>query len=178
MNRNDTVRAVAERLSIAEVIGEYVSLKRSGSNFLGLCPFHGEKTPSFNVNPAREIFHCFGCGKHGTIVDFCKEYFALNTKIEAVLMLCQKYNIKNTEDLILEGIKNISKKVDMQRICENENIRVSNLCRMLLRKSFAQHKTWVVGAYKKLNQAMDEENIDVITRIGEKASKLLRGNSE
>jgi DNA primase len=56
MNRNDTVREVAERLSIAEIIGEYVSLKRSGSNFLGLCPFHGEKTPSFNVNPAGKYF--------------------------------------------------------------------------------------------------------------------------
>ncbi len=70
MSRNDTVREIAERLSIAEVIGEYVALKRSGSNFLGLCPFHGEKTPSFNVNPAREIFHCFGCGAGGDIFSF------------------------------------------------------------------------------------------------------------
>ena len=70
MNRNDTIREVAERLSIADIIGEYVALKRSGSNFLGLCPFHGEKTPSFNVNPAREIFHCFGCGAGGDIFSF------------------------------------------------------------------------------------------------------------
>lgn len=70
MSRNETVREVAERLAIADIIGEYVALKRSGSNFVGLCPFHGEKTPSFNVNPAREIFHCFGCGAGGDIYNF------------------------------------------------------------------------------------------------------------
>lgn len=61
----EKVREVAERLSIVEVVSEYVALRRSGNNFLGLCPFHAEKTPSFNVNPAREIFHCFGCGAGG-----------------------------------------------------------------------------------------------------------------
>ena len=66
----DKVREVSERLSIVEVIGEYMQLKRSGANYLGLCPFHGEKTPSFNVNPAREIFHCFGCGAGGDLFAF------------------------------------------------------------------------------------------------------------
>jgi DNA primase len=66
----EKISEVAERLSIVDVIGEYVQLKRSGSNFTGLCPFHGEKTPSFNVNPAREIFHCFGCGAGGDIFRF------------------------------------------------------------------------------------------------------------
>lgn len=70
MTRNDTVREIAERVSIVDVIGEYVNLKRSGSNYLGLCPFHGEKTPSFNVNPTREIFHCFGCGAGGDVFSF------------------------------------------------------------------------------------------------------------
>ncbi len=70
MNRNDKVREVAERLSIVDLIGEYVSLKRSGANFMGLCPFHNEKTPSFTVNPAKEIFHCFGCGAGGDIFSF------------------------------------------------------------------------------------------------------------
>lgn len=66
----DKVREVAERLSIVDVIGEYLPLKRSGANYTGLCPFHGEKTPSFNVNPAREIFHCFGCGAGGDVFAF------------------------------------------------------------------------------------------------------------
>jgi len=66
----EKVREVAERLSIVDLVSEYVSLRRSGSNYTGLCPFHGEKTPSFNVNPAKEIFHCFGCGAGGNIFSF------------------------------------------------------------------------------------------------------------
>lgn len=74
----EKVREVAERLSIVDVIGEYVSLRRSGSNYTGLCPFHGEKTPSFNVNPGREIFHCFGCGAGGNIFSFVMKIEGLN----------------------------------------------------------------------------------------------------
>jgi len=66
----EKVREIAERVSIVEVISEYVQLRRAGANFLGLCPFHGEKTPSFNVNPAREAFHCFGCGAGGNVFSF------------------------------------------------------------------------------------------------------------
>ncbi len=66
----DKVREVADRLSIVEVVGEYVALRRSGANYQGLCPFHGEKTPSFNVNPARNIYHCFGCGVGGNAFSF------------------------------------------------------------------------------------------------------------
>ncbi|MDB6024320.1 MAG: primase [Verrucomicrobiales bacterium] len=59
---------------IVEIIGSYVPLKRAGTNFVGLCPFHKEKSPSFNVNPGRQIFHCFGCHKGGDVFTFVKEY--------------------------------------------------------------------------------------------------------
>jgi len=67
---DEKVREVRERASILEVIAEYVGLKKSGVNYLGLCPFHTEKTPSFNVNPAKGIYHCFGCGVGGDVVSF------------------------------------------------------------------------------------------------------------
>jgi len=67
---DEKVREVRERASILEVISEYVGLKKSGVNYLGLCPFHTEKTPSFNVNPAKGIYHCFGCGVGGDVVSF------------------------------------------------------------------------------------------------------------
>lgn len=92
----EKVREVAERLSIVEVVSEYVQLRRSGGNFLGLCPFHGEKTPSFNVNPAREIFHCFGCGAGGNAFSFIMKMEGLSFP-EAVKMLARKSGIEIEE---------------------------------------------------------------------------------
>lgn len=92
----DKVREVAERLSIVEVVSEYVQLRRSGGNFLGLCPFHAEKTPSFNVNPAREIFHCFGCGAGGNAFSFIMKMEGLSFP-EAVKLLARKSGIEIEE---------------------------------------------------------------------------------
>jgi DNA primase len=69
---------VKSKLNIVDVIGEKVTLKKSGRNFKGLCPFHNEKTPSFMVNPDRQSFKCFGCGKGGSVIDFIMEYERLD----------------------------------------------------------------------------------------------------
>lgn len=69
---------VRSRNDIVSVIGSYVSLKKAGSNYQGLCPFHSEKTPSFNVNPSRQIYKCFGCGKGGNVITFLMEYDSLS----------------------------------------------------------------------------------------------------
>ena len=69
-----TLEQVRSASDIVDVIGSYVPLKRAGANFVALCPFHKEKSPSFNVNPQRQIFHCFGCGKGGDVFSFVKEY--------------------------------------------------------------------------------------------------------
>ena len=67
----EQIRAASD---IVDVIGAYLPLKRTGANFTALCPFHKEKSPSFNVNPQRQMFHCFGCHKGGDVFDFVKEY--------------------------------------------------------------------------------------------------------
>ena len=64
------IRTLVERADVADIVGERVQLKRRGNNWFGLCPFHTEKTPSFSVNPERGFYHCFGCGAHGTALDF------------------------------------------------------------------------------------------------------------
>ncbi len=74
------------RVDIAEVVGERVQLRRSGSNQMGLCPFHGEKTPSFTVSTDKQFYHCFGCGAHGTAIRFLMEYDRLDFR-EAVAQL-------------------------------------------------------------------------------------------
>ena len=66
----DDIERVRSTSDIVEVIGEYVPLKRAGKNYRALCPFHREKTPSFNVSPTRQIFKCFGCGKGGNVFSF------------------------------------------------------------------------------------------------------------
>lgn len=77
---------------IADVIGSYLPLKRAGSTFKALCPFHREKTPSFNVNPQRQIFHCFGCGKGGDVFRFVMEHEGVDF-ITAVRILAKRANI-------------------------------------------------------------------------------------
>lgn len=156
-------------------------LKWSKPEFSAKChcpmPDHHDKNASFHVTKMEEstwIFHCFGCGKKGTIIHFCVDYFGLRNKLEAILFLCKKFDIKNKEDIIIAGIKNISKKVDVQRKMESANIVTSNQCRMLLRKNFDLHKKWVWNAYKQLNTALEEENEELIEKIGYEASKRMR----
>src|SRR5881296_2651281 len=70
MSEVDEVRAAAD---IVRILGDYVKLRKAGANWMGLCPFHGEKTPSFAVHPVKQIFHCFGCGKGGDVFSFVME---------------------------------------------------------------------------------------------------------
>lgn len=78
--------AIREKFNIVDYIGKYVSLKRSGRNYVGLCPFHKEKTPSFTVNEEKQIFHCFGCGVGGDLIEFLSKYLNINT-FEVVRLL-------------------------------------------------------------------------------------------
>lgn len=70
----DEVNELKTSVNIADLISQYVALSRNGKNYLGLCPFHSEKTPSFNVNAEKGFYHCFGCGKSGDAIEFLKEY--------------------------------------------------------------------------------------------------------
>ncbi len=91
-----TVDRIKETANIVEVVSEFVTLKKSGANYKGLCPFHNEKTPSFMVSPARGTCHCFGCGKGGNSISFIMEHEQL-TYPEALRWLAKKYGIEIQE---------------------------------------------------------------------------------
>ncbi|HEX3718130.1 MAG TPA: DNA primase [Verrucomicrobiae bacterium] len=87
-----TVEQIRSASDIVDVIGGYIPLKRAGANFVALCPFHKEKTPSFNVNPQKQIFHCFGCHKGGDVFTFVKEFESIDFP-DAVRRLAERARI-------------------------------------------------------------------------------------
>jgi DNA primase len=93
MIEKNSIERLKSIIDIVDVIGGYVELRKSGANYKGLCPFHEEKTPSFVVSPAKQIFHCFGCGAGGDAITFLMKYENLEY-IEAIEKLANLYNFK------------------------------------------------------------------------------------
>ena len=87
----EIVESVRERNDIVDVVGSYVSLKKRGSTYFGLCPFHNEKTPSFSVTPSKQMYYCFGCGAGGNVFTFLMEYEHMEF-VEAVQELAGAVN--------------------------------------------------------------------------------------
>ncbi|MGH6624972.1 MAG: DNA primase [Burkholderiaceae bacterium] len=91
------IQELLSRADVVEIVGRHVQLKKGGANFMGLCPFHGEKSPSFSVSPAKQFYHCFGCGKNGNALSFLMEHLGMNF-VEAVKDLAQQYGMQVPED--------------------------------------------------------------------------------
>lgn len=103
----NTINRILDTARIEEVVGDFVSLRKSGANYMGLCPFHDEKTPSFSVSPSKGIFKCFSCGKGGNVVHFIKEHEQLSYS-EALKWLARKYNIEVVEKELSEEEKQLN----------------------------------------------------------------------
>lgn len=112
-----TVQKILDAAKIEEVVGDFVTLKRRGVNYIGLCPFHNEKTPSFTVSPAKNICHCFGCGKGGSPVNFIMEHENLSY-VDALRYLAKKYRIEIVE-------KELTKE-EMDKRNDRENMLAAN----------------------------------------------------
>src|SRR5882762_1222852 len=91
-----TIQQITNRIDIIDVVGEFVKLKKRGANYLGLCPFHGEKSPSFTVSPSKEIYKCFGCGRSGNTIGFLMEHEKYSY-VEALRWLAARYNVEIEE---------------------------------------------------------------------------------
>ena len=121
MINKQTVEKIIESARVEEVVGDFVSLKKRGTNLIGNCPFHDEKTPSFHVSPVKGIYKCFGCGKAGNAVNFLMEHEKL-TYPEALRVLARRYNIEIAEEAF------------SQEQIDEQNIRES----LFLANAFAQ----------------------------------------
>ena len=91
------IQELLARADVVDIVGRSVQLKKGGANFMGLCPFHGEKSPSFSVSPAKQFYHCFGCGKNGNVISFLMDHAGM-TFVEAVKDLAQQYGLPVPED--------------------------------------------------------------------------------
>jgi DNA primase len=92
----NTIQQILSRIDIIDIVGSFVKLKKRGTNYLGLCPFHNEKSPSFTVSPAKEIYKCFGCGRSGNSIRFLME-LEKYSYVEALRWLANKYNVEIEE---------------------------------------------------------------------------------
>ena len=96
MISQQTIQDIQSRIDIYDIVGSFVKLKRRGTNYIGNCPFHNEKTPSFTVSPSKEIYKCFGCGKSGNAIGFVMEHEKYSY-VEALRWLATRYNIDIVE---------------------------------------------------------------------------------
>jgi DNA primase len=112
----EKISEILNASDIVDIVSESVILKKSGRNFFGLCPFHSEKTPSFSVNAAKQIFHCFGCSAGGNVISFVMKYHGMSFP-EAAKMLARKYQITiETENIDPAAQKAIKLKEDLFRL--------------------------------------------------------------
>ena len=117
MITEESVREVIDTARVEDVVGDFVNLRRRGNNYSGLCPFHNEKTPSFNVNPARNIYKCFGCGVGGDPVKFLMELEQLSFP-DAIRWIARKYNIKLEEKEVSQEVR--------EELQEKESLIITN----------------------------------------------------
>jgi DNA primase len=126
-----TVDRIFDAAQIIDVVQDFVTLKRRGVNYLGLCPFHNEKTPSFTVSPAKNIFKCFGCGKGGNPVNFVMEHEKISY-FEALKFLAKRYNI--------EVVESYQSEEDQQQKTDRESMLiVSEYAGKLFSKTLLEH---------------------------------------
>ncbi|HET9278762.1 MAG TPA: DNA primase, partial [Flavitalea sp.] len=111
MISQQSIQQILSRIDIIEIVGGFVKLKKRGVNYLGLCPFHNEKTPSFTVSPTKEIYKCFGCGRSGNTISFLMDHEKYSY-VEALRWLANKYNVDIEETEVSPEVRQIQQVSD------------------------------------------------------------------
>ena len=118
MISQNTIQQILGRIDVVDVVGSFVKLKKRGTNYLGLCPFHNEKTPSFTVSPAKEIYKCFGCGRSGNTISFVMEHEKYSY-VDALKWLANRYNIEIEETFATDEQRQQQQSADSLYIINN-----------------------------------------------------------
>lgn len=111
MISQQTIQQILSRIDIIDIVGGFVKLKKRGNNYLGLCPFHNEKTPSFTVSPVKEIYKCFGCGRSGNAISFLMEHEKYSY-VEALRWIANRYNVEVEETEVSAATKELYQTAD------------------------------------------------------------------
>ena len=156
------------RIDIVEVISTVVQLKKHGTGYKGLCPFHAENTPSFNVSSTKQFYHCFGCGASGDAIKFLREHDGL-TFIEAIEKLAAQANIEvpksySNQNNTLNDLSNINSSIKKKYI---ENLKTSNNALMYL-----NNRGITEDLITKFEIGLARDTWDDITNILKKIIKL------
>jgi DNA primase len=114
----ETIQQIVSRIDIIEIISSFIRLKKRGVNYIGLCPFHNEKSPSFTVSPSKEIYKCFGCGRSGNTISFLMEHEKYSY-VEALKWLAAKYNVAIEETAVTPEFKEQQQVSDSLYIINN-----------------------------------------------------------
>lgn len=173
---SETADKIKNGCNIVDVIGKEVKLKREGANYSGLCPFHGEKTPSFKVSEQKQFFKCFGCGESGDVIAFVMKYYHLDF-MEAVKKLADEYSISIDEGSFRKGISkgkyyDLTKKVAKQFVTNLFSGSGSSAKAYLLKRGVDEQTMAKFGMGFALN---DWANILNSLEDGEKATALQLG---
>ncbi|NLR57237.1 DNA primase [Chitinophaga polysaccharea] len=118
MISQNSIQQILSRIDIVDIVGSFVKLKKRGANYLGLCPFHNEKSPSFTVSPGKEIYKCFGCGASGNSISFIMEHEKYSY-VEALRWLAQRYQIELEETEVSPEVKQYQLMADSLFIINN-----------------------------------------------------------
>jgi DNA primase len=155
VNASDVKEEIKKTADIVELIGQYVELKKRGQNHIGLCPFHSERSPSFTVNQAKQIYHCFGCGRGGDVFSFWMDYHNL-TFLQSLRDLAERYNIPLPRQTDLPAER---KKTELKEILSKINRLAASYFHEILLNS-AEGKA---GRDYFSNRHITEETISIFT---------------
>ena len=172
------ISEILKKMNLADFIEREanVSFNKVGGRYMCICPmpFHRDSKPSFGVGENKDgiwLYNCFGCGSGGTILDFVKDYFDINSFEEAVVFLMERFEIQSDTELVARALKEAKVTIDFDATLECEHIQAATACRILLRKNKGNQdvESWVGNAYRKMNSLLKEKNIKGISKIRSEA---------